>query len=546
MSRTGARVWFVATVGGLFWADPKKLCHILTSLKLLPMRPFVILFFLAAFSLVHTTALPQSGCTDPSACNYDPLALINDGGCSDLINLFWSLGSEADPGSVSAILWSANASYEFDGLDNELACVIPGCYNLTVWDYSCSGVTLFLDGELYDSGCAFPVEYELVIGSGCVGCTDPLACNYRLGATSDDGSCDFESCAGCDGVPNSLLVFDDCGLCGGDNSSCTGCTDSSACNFEGATIDDGSCLTNDDCGVCGGDNSSCSGCTHENATNYDSTATIEDGSCLYNQYAFDAEYAAGAASVECPPCPNSGCPGDFTGDGYVGVDDILFMLSLFDTYCWQCGDPLEYQGYSYGTVLIGGQCWFSENLRSQNYENGDAIPSNLSNSEWQNTILGSASIYGEDAGCINYSPDIDACDPAQSLNEYGRLYNWYAVDDARGLCPSGWRVATDGEWTVMTDHLGGAWIAGGQMKTDYGWNNGGNGTNLSGFAGLPGGGRYFIGNFDLAGRYGNYWSSSPNGSSAWFRTLVDGGDNISVNSSSPRNGFSVRCMKEAE
>ena len=88
----------------------------------------------------------------------------------------------------------------------------------------------------------------------------------------------------------------------------------------------------------------------ENATNYDSTATIEDGSCLYSQDAFDtgvaavditvdnqdqydAGYEAGAASVECPPCANSDCPGDFTADGYIGVDDILSMLSLYDTSC---------------------------------------------------------------------------------------------------------------------------------------------------------------------------------------------------------------------
>ena len=110
--------------------------------------------------------------------------------------------------------------------------------------------------------------------------------------------------------------------------------DALACNYSSqANVDDSSCSYNDDCGVCGGDNSSCSGCTHENATNYDTTATIEDGSCLYNQDAFDAGYEAGVASVECPPCANSDCPGDFTADGYIGVDDILAMLSLYDTSC---------------------------------------------------------------------------------------------------------------------------------------------------------------------------------------------------------------------
>ena len=121
---------------------------------------------------------------------------------------------------------------------------------------------------------------------------------------------------------------------------CGGCMDALACNYSSqANVDDSSCIYNDDCGVCGGDNSSCSGCTHDNAMNYDSTATIEDGSCFYNQEAHDAGYnagyEAGSASVQCPPCANSDCPGDFTADGYIGVDDILSMLSLYDTSCSQ-------------------------------------------------------------------------------------------------------------------------------------------------------------------------------------------------------------------
>ena len=111
---------------------------------------------------------------------------------------------------------------------------------------------------------------------------------------------------------------------------CGGCMDALACNYSSqANVDDSSCIYNDDCGVCGGDNSSCSGCTNENATNYDLTATIEDGSCLYSQETVDAL----VESLECPPCANSNCQGDFTADGYIGVDDILSMLSLYDTSC---------------------------------------------------------------------------------------------------------------------------------------------------------------------------------------------------------------------
>ena len=157
--------------------------------------------------------------------------------------------------------------------------------------------------------------------------------------------------------------------------------------------------------------------------------TIEDGSCLYNQAAHDAEYDAGyeAGAAECPHCANSENPADINNDGCVQLNDLLDLLSAYGNCSaeespWQCGDPVSYQGYDYATVLIGDQCWFAENLRSENYENGDVIPAGLSDSEWQNTTSGAVAVYGENA---------------LNLETYGRLYNWYAVDDARGLCPSG-------------------------------------------------------------------------------------------------------------
>ena len=133
--------------------------------------------------------------------------------------------------------------------------------------------------------------------------------------------------------------------------------------------------------------------------------------------------------------------------------DTTFMYTC-EPNLHECGTPMSYQGYDYTTVLIGNQCWFAENLRNLNYLNGDSIPAGLSGSDWLSTSSGAVSVYGEDASCQDLSPDIDACDPTQSLNEYGRLYNWYAVDDARGLCPSGWHVPTDGEWMTLEIALG--------------------------------------------------------------------------------------------
>ena len=212
-----------------------------------------------------------------------------------------------------------------------------------------------------------------------------------------------------------------------------------------------------------------------------------------------------------------------------------------------CGDPVGYQGYDYATVIIGDQCWFAENLRSENYANGDAIPSNLSDSEWSSNTSGGVTVIGEGSStCNNYSPDGDACDDTWSLNEYGRLYNWYAVDDARGLCPSGWHIPTDEEWSVMTDHLGGSSVAGGYMKTDYGWYNDGGGANTSGFSGLPGGNRNSYGNFNAAGFSGFWWSASMVGSNAWYRYLDIYDENVNRLSGSQSSGFSIRCIQDVE
>ena len=229
----------------------------------------------------------------------------------------------------------------------------------------------------------------------------------------------------------------------------------------------------------------------------------------------------------------------------VGADTTFSYIC--SPFSGDCGDPYSYQGYDYSTVLIGEQCWFAENLRNENYSNGDAIPTNLSESEWENTNSGASAVYGEGSFyCWHNSPDGDACDEAWSLNEYGRLYNWFAVDDARGLCPSGWHVPTDDEWTVLTNHLGGESIAGGPMKMDFGWNDCGNGTNLSGFSGLPGG-TFHYQEMGSAGSAGFWWSSSPSGAlDALDRYMVQSNDWVYTNSNPRKSAFSVRCIRDSE
>jgi uncharacterized protein (TIGR02145 family) len=188
-------------------------------------------------------------------------------------------------------------------------------------------------------------------------------------------------------------------------------------------------------------------------------------------------------------------------------------------------EVVRFDGYDYPTVAIGTQCWFKENLRSDHYRNGDAIPGNMTNEQWRSTSSG--------AQAVNVNK------PA-SLATYGRLYNWYAVKDARGLCPSGFHVPTDEEWKELEGTLGGFSAAGAAMKTTS-WG----GTNSSGFSALPGGYRYYVaGYFDGQGYNGYWWSSSPSGTSAWGRYLYSGFSNVGRDYTSTRSGFSVRCVRD--
>ena len=268
------------------------------------------------------------------------------------------------------------------------------------------------------------------------------------------------------------------------------------------------------------------GCPDSLYLEYDPQATVDDGSC---------------ATLVVNGCTD---PAYLEYDVAANTDD-----GSCATLASTCVSPTM-DGYSYTVVEIGDQCWFAENLRTTVYGNGDVIPTGLTDGEWGSTTSGATAVYGEGSStCYNYSPDIDACDEAQSLSEYGRLYNWYAVDDARGLCPSGWHVPTDGEWTDLEDFItsqGFSGTEGTALKSTYGWSGGGNGTDDFGFSALPGGSRYYGFVFFLyAGYNGFWWSSSPSGGSAWFRYLGNNDPDVSRSLNGPP-GFSVRCLRDAD
>jgi uncharacterized protein (TIGR02145 family) len=168
-------------------------------------------------------------------------------------------------------------------------------------------------------------------------------------------------------------------------------------------------------------------------------------------------------------------------------DTITFTTSAS---AFTCGtSTVSYDGHDYTTVRIGTQCWFKENLRNDNYRDGTAIPGSLDNTTWPGNTSGAQTVY--DQGGAN---------EATNLAAYGRLYNWYAVTNAAGLCPTGWHVPTDAEWDTLTTHLGGLSVAGDKLKSTSGWDNNGNGSNVSGFTGLPGGYRILDGSFFNVGR----------------------------------------------
>jgi uncharacterized protein (TIGR02145 family) len=201
----------------------------------------------------------------------------------------------------------------------------------------------------------------------------------------------------------------------------------------------------------------------------------------------------------------------------------------------------DIDGNVYNTVQVVNQCWTQSNLKTSRYRNGDAIPTGLSDAQWGSTSSGAYAIYNND--------------PVND-NLYGKLYNWYAVNDSRGLCPTGWHVPSDGEWTTLANHLGGSSVAGGSLKSTAtqpapgGWNAPNTGaTNSSGFTAFPGGARELEGTFVSMGFHGAWWNSTDaGGGSAWTRgtyylhtELYRYGAGITRY----RDGFSVRCLKNA-
>lgn len=325
------------------------------------------------------------------------------------------------------------------------------------------------------------------------GCTYSQACNYAPDALEDDGSCIFAE-FGYDCEGNCLIDTNNNGIC----------------DFEEVY-----------------------GCTYVNALNFNPEATTDDFTCSFT------------------------CAGDFDNNAVVDAADLLTFLVAYGNSCGEIGctnpeainyDPeadldngscifygqmADIEGNTYNTVIIGEQEWMAENLRTRAYANGDPITNGQESSVWFALTTGGYTIYNDD--------------PA--LEEvYGLLYNWAATQDERNVCPTGWHVPTDPEWTVLTDNLGGEGVAGEKLKatgTEFWQEPNFAANNESGFSALPGGWRLGFGPFNFNGQNSYFWTETTlTASNKWYRRMSYDTGIVSRDFSDPKLGMSIRCVRD--
>jgi len=192
-------------------------------------------------------------------------------------------------------------------------------------------------------------------------------------------------------------------------------------------------------------------------------------------------------------------------------------------------------GNIYRTIKIDNQTWMAENLKTTKYNNGDLIgttsPANLN--------IGAESLP-------KYQWVYDANE--NNVTTYGRLYTWFAATDNRNVCPKGWHVPTDVEWSALNSFLGGEGASGGKLK-ETGLNHwitpNSDANNSSGFAAIPGGWRYYDGASEYLGYFSYWWSSTEgNVDNAWWRQVNYVNPNFSRNTMNKKYGLSVRCIKD--
>jgi len=214
---------------------------------------------------------------------------------------------------------------------------------------------------------------------------------------------------------------------------------------------------------------------------------------------------------------------------------FILVVFLFQISEKQAQTITDIDGNSYNTITLGAQTWTKENLKTTHFNNGDVIATTT-----MATNNGPASIY---QWLYNYDSLSNAV--------YGRLYTWYAVVDERNLCPAGWHVPSDTDWDALAIFLGGDSIGGGKMKetgTSHWSGTDVTVTNSSAFTGLPGGFRGNPSGFSSISAVGNFWASTPWGSSSFQRAytyrLKVGTSDLEQSVAVANCGMSVRCVMD--
>jgi uncharacterized protein (TIGR02145 family) len=230
--------------------------------------------------------------------------------------------------------------------------------------------------------------------------------------------------------------------------------------------------------------------------------------------------------------------GDNQGNWSIWSEIWSFQIKSFET-----GSVSDIDGNIYKTIKIGEQWWTAENLKVTHYRNGDPIPNVIDSTLWSGLTTGAYCAFNNEES---------------NADTYGFLYNWYAVDDSRGLTPEGWHVPNDDEWKELEIYLGispteldyigsRGFKEGGKLKEAgfIHWQQPNFGaTNESGFTALPGGGRYFM-YFSFLGSCTNFWSSTEYlNEEAWYRVLSSESATLGRNYYTKYFGFSVRLVRD--
>jgi len=242
--------------------------------------------------------------------------------------------------------------------------------------------------------------------------------------------------------------------------------------------------------------------------------------------------------------------GDVNNSGGVNLLDVSYLINYLyksgpEPDCGETtGTVSDIDGNVYQTVKIGDQWWMAENLKVTHYRNGDQIPQITDPVEWGGLTAGAYCEYNNNIANVAI---------------YGRLYNWYAIDDSRNIAPEDWHVPTDEEWKQVEMYLGmsqseadaESWRGtdeGGKLKevgTAH-WNSPNTGaTNESGFMALPGGYRSYNGTFQGMGSHAIFWTSIELFSSnAWTRILNYMYSEVARDNENKCSGFAIRCVKD--